>query len=386
MILDLLKQDGFDPRRVATTNGGEFASPCPACGGTDRFRSWVKQDRAWCRQCGWAGDLIQYLRDFRNLNFKDAATFVGKDLLNQQSPPPPTSKKASPAAPAPQWQNRADELVRWAHKQLISDPAKLEAVKHERGLTPETIAQYQLGWINKDIFDHRTGWGLKETLKDSGKPKKLLIPRGLVIPRTDSGKVTRIRIRRDKPGKYGRYHVLPGSSCTPLVIRTIKEVNPDPAIIVESELDAILLDQELKKSLTIVGLGSATIRPDEILARQLLSTPFILLVLDSDPAGAKQMVGYWKTTFRNSIGASIPIKYGKDPFEAFNNGLELNLWLAAAYNLANKKKYKPGHITGAQCTCGNTLYRQNAFRWNDTRGHSQPGFACCKCDTHYKFI
>ncbi|MBV9711108.1 MAG: hypothetical protein JO011_09365, partial [Ktedonobacteraceae bacterium] len=27
-------------RRVASTHGGEYAGPCPFCGGTDRFRVW----------------------------------------------------------------------------------------------------------------------------------------------------------------------------------------------------------------------------------------------------------------------------------------------------------------------------------------------------------
>jgi len=27
-------------KRVATTGGGEYAGPCPMCGGRDRFRKW----------------------------------------------------------------------------------------------------------------------------------------------------------------------------------------------------------------------------------------------------------------------------------------------------------------------------------------------------------
>ena len=27
-------------RKVAATNGGEWAGPCPFCGGDDRFRLW----------------------------------------------------------------------------------------------------------------------------------------------------------------------------------------------------------------------------------------------------------------------------------------------------------------------------------------------------------
>ena len=40
--VDLLALIGRDVqlRRVASTNGGEWAGPCPFCGGHDRFRVW----------------------------------------------------------------------------------------------------------------------------------------------------------------------------------------------------------------------------------------------------------------------------------------------------------------------------------------------------------
>ena len=36
-ILKLAFQDGLNPKKVAATNGGEYHSPCPECGGKDRF-------------------------------------------------------------------------------------------------------------------------------------------------------------------------------------------------------------------------------------------------------------------------------------------------------------------------------------------------------------
>jgi hypothetical protein len=39
-------------KRMASTNGGEYAGPCPFCGGTDRFHVWPAGDPPgwWCRQ------------------------------------------------------------------------------------------------------------------------------------------------------------------------------------------------------------------------------------------------------------------------------------------------------------------------------------------------
>jgi len=51
-------------QRVAATNGGEWAGPCPVCGGDDRLRAWPDpregNPRAWCRKCGRAGDVLDW--------------------------------------------------------------------------------------------------------------------------------------------------------------------------------------------------------------------------------------------------------------------------------------------------------------------------------------
>jgi hypothetical protein len=37
MLLGLVHQMGINPKRVSSTKGGEYKSPCPSCGGKDRF-------------------------------------------------------------------------------------------------------------------------------------------------------------------------------------------------------------------------------------------------------------------------------------------------------------------------------------------------------------
>jgi phage/plasmid primase-like uncharacterized protein len=65
VILDILRRK-VEPSRVkhvSANKGGEYHSPCPVCGGNDRFHVWPNQDggetaqRAgvpgtwWCRAC-----------------------------------------------------------------------------------------------------------------------------------------------------------------------------------------------------------------------------------------------------------------------------------------------------------------------------------------------
>ena len=53
-ILDALGLIGWTGKKAATTNGGEYAGPCPNCGGSDRFRVWPVEKggegRCWCRR------------------------------------------------------------------------------------------------------------------------------------------------------------------------------------------------------------------------------------------------------------------------------------------------------------------------------------------------
>lgn len=120
-ILDLVRADGILVKRASTTNGGEFAGPCPLCqDGKDRFRVWPEQGdggRWWCRQCGRSGDAIQYLIDYRKMNFREAAECVGKEIsgfTHSLSGRKATRSHWVPretTAPTDLWQERARRLA-----------------------------------------------------------------------------------------------------------------------------------------------------------------------------------------------------------------------------------------------------------------------------------
>jgi DNA primase len=79
--IDLLALLGRDTRlrKVASTAGGEWAGPCPFCGGRDRFRVQPFLGVWWCRQCGgqrW-GDAIDYLVRRDGVSFVEACRQLG---------------------------------------------------------------------------------------------------------------------------------------------------------------------------------------------------------------------------------------------------------------------------------------------------------------------
>ena len=115
--VDLLAVIGRDThlKRVACTGGGEYAGPCPFCGGKDRFRVWPEdgdRGRWWCRQCQRSGDAVDYLRARDALTFKEALARLGAALTEGPRPAP----AASPALPdveppGPQWQEKGRAFV-----------------------------------------------------------------------------------------------------------------------------------------------------------------------------------------------------------------------------------------------------------------------------------
>ena len=75
-ILDAVSSAGVSLKKAASTKGGEYAGPCPGCGGKDRFRCWPAEKGGegsyWCRGCNSGGDLVQFLKDYCGYSYPDA--------------------------------------------------------------------------------------------------------------------------------------------------------------------------------------------------------------------------------------------------------------------------------------------------------------------------
>jgi DNA polymerase I-like protein with 3'-5' exonuclease and polymerase domains len=329
-LLDLLREDNIHPKRTAFTNGGEYKSPCPKCGGKDRFIYWPNHPEGeswWCRQCGMAGTAVDYLVHIRNMSYPNACKSLDITPSHRASnytrhrwePQPPQDP------PSELWQKQAKGILRWSQDILwdVHYVKIREWLLNERGLTEETVKQAGLGWIPQDHYADRESWGLPESFNEQGRNAKLWLPVGLVIPCINDGQLQRIRIRRNNPSDdEGKYYIVPGSSMTPMILG-----NDNVFILVESELDVILLHQEAGDLVTAIALGSAETKPDKVLCEKLKKADKILVSLDSDEAGAKASWQFWKEHFPQAVRWLV-IK-GKDPTEAYLNGLNLRKWVRA---------------------------------------------------------
>ena len=395
MLLNLITQDGLTPARKGPD---EWCSPCPACGGRDRFVVHPGAGRYWCRQCGIKGDVVQYLRDRRGLTFHQAVEHVGRSASSPagQTGPmkPQDARRTTPTPPPEAWTARAEKLTIEAYKALLGNAARLAWLREYRGLTRATAERFQLGWIERDLYRDRAAWGLPPELREDGKAKKLFLPAGLLIPGP-----ARLRIRRADPGEYGKYFVVPGSGNGPLVIGENHPAEMTGAIIVESEIDGLLLAQEIPGAVLIIACGSTSNGPDDAMVADLTKRPFVLVALDSDKAGGKAAWQRWMSAIPKATRAPIPAAWGTDPTDAYLSGHNLGEWFAMALHLARHPAPPtptpttpsttgpevPVKVLGLPCGgCGRTSYTRVVDGYQFPDGTRADGWHCGTPGCHIK--
>lgn len=284
-ILDLAQEIGLFPKRSAFTNGGEYKSKCPKCQeGTDRFCIWPNQGalgRYWCRVCEVKGDTIQFCRDFLGLTFHEACQKVN---ITPESKilPPRIKKHAFEPRKAfladPTWQQVAKRFIDYSHENLFKETNAIHQLK-QRGFTIETIERFSLGWNPTTLFDKKERWGLTPEIKENVFPKRQWLPKGIVIPSFEDSHPAKIKIRRSdwiSEDALPKYVEVSGSTQSASLYGDPSK----PVIIVESELDAILIQQEASELVCSIALGGVSKKPDVELHALLKRAPLILLSLD----------------------------------------------------------------------------------------------------------
>jgi hypothetical protein len=82
--------------QLRSHGGGEYAGPCPVCGGRDRFAVNTKK-RIWnCRGCQKGGDAIALVQHIIGCNFVNAVEV----LTGEEWPKPQPAEGRKPAAPS----------------------------------------------------------------------------------------------------------------------------------------------------------------------------------------------------------------------------------------------------------------------------------------------
>lgn len=335
-VIELLEELNFQPKRKASTHGGEYCSPCPFCKeGDDRFLTWPQRHNKngeyqggifSCRKCRKYGDAITFVRQLYGLSYREACERLRIAPRERNISPltRPVLKPKIVDEPSNLWKEKANSFVEWSHKQLLSNKEGLNLLK-ARGFSDVSIDRFALGYNPQTFFRERTDWGLASELKEDGKLRKLWLPSGLVIPTFgDDGVIKKTKVRRSewKDGdKFPKYVEVSGSKQIPSIYG---DTSLPFALVLESELDALLIQQEAADLVYCVALGGST-KPLDAKTDQLLrKTPLILFLPDFDEAGAIAWMK-WKKMFPTVQRILTPCE--KSAGDYFQNSGDLREWL-----------------------------------------------------------
>jgi|UniRef100_A0A7V6A6S9 DNA primase len=258
-----------------------------------------------CFGCQAGGNVISFVMQYHKLSFPEAAAELARRYgisLNLKDMGPEESRRASRRQLFYDLHREALAYYRATLAGTDGGPAR-EYLK-KRGLTPEIIQTFQLGYA-PEAWD-----GLRSYLQKKGLPLDAAAEAGLLVPRASGGYYDRFRDRvifpifdrQDRPVAFGGRIISEGepkylnSPESPLYSKgrllyglpQAREAlrHEDLAIVVEGYLDLLALRVH-GVAPVVASLGTALTREQVRLLKNLVSR--VVLVFDGDPAGAKAM-------------------------------------------------------------------------------------------------
>ncbi|MEZ4667832.1 MAG: toprim domain-containing protein [Anaerolineae bacterium] len=320
-------------KKVSSTHRGEYAGPCPFCGGEDRFRVWPNDTtpRFWCRQCKRSGDAIQYIRLRDGIGFKDALQILDLDqkqaLFNFDAQLHntrhlrelnlPNVNSNCPALNDPEWQLAAVEFCDRATDTLYSANGcrAYQYLLDERYLTDTDIRLARLGYNPQD---HAAQWG----------QRSVWLPRGIIIPWWIDNRIWRINIRIPTREKQQRYKQPAGGA------NGLYQANSIPfqgtVFMTEGEFDALLLKSRLSSAFPAIAAVATGGVSGAKLARSVVQIDLaqkVILAFDADEAGDKAALE-WQKLLGNKAVRLRPTEH--DITDMVKNNVDLVEWFLAS--------------------------------------------------------
>jgi hypothetical protein len=328
---DLLNLIGMDTqlRKVATTNGGEWAGPCPFCGGRDRFRVWPTpregKARYWCRQCEAKGDAISYVMRRDRLSFPEAMRRLGtaecRRTTDMALAPHSTLRPLGP--PGPAWQ-RAGRLFLVGCQEALWAKVGAKALDwlRRRRLSEDIIKAAGLGFNPSDRYQDVRAWGLDG--------KAVWLPQGVVIPWMIGGKLWRLNIRRlltEQEIERGEKKYIGPAGFSQGLYNADALTSGRPVVMCEGEINALTVSQHAGDLVTAVATGTTTGARKIPWVARLASTPLVLVAFDADENRAGDKAAAWWLGVLPNGRRWRP--YWDDANQMAQDGADVRAWVEA---------------------------------------------------------
>jgi DNA primase len=296
---------------LAEAAGAEFDSrlrsvcPLPGHQGDRSSRAFSVYDngRRWkchssCPPDASGGDVIAFYMAWKEVDFKTAIQELGGDAPERATSAPASVSLSlsTPQPPTQAWSERAGQFITWAEANLDKHPGAMTYLENERGLSPETIRTFRLGYNPDNLYDNPTRWGLDG--------KKIWLPRGIVIPGFSGGQPWYVKIRRPLAGDELGEHI--GAWTARDGLADVKFGGPRGGVsclfrlellghlpvlfLVEGEWDAMLVWEYAPDLCDVATLGGAGAKLDLLDLSLLTRYAAIIAVYDNDAAGDKGRV------------------------------------------------------------------------------------------------
>jgi len=323
---------------------------CPFCQTSSRHTPAlsVKREFFYCFGCGKGGDVFEWLKEYRKLEFVDACKLLtgGRGVMAMTTARPGAAgrdpvKSTTSTKPKPDFlQDAWKEIIDECQKTLWSDRGKAarDYLHRERLLTDETL---------QSPF-HRVGFS--EGRKIAG----LWVDRGVVLPcftvKDDLSidYVDYVKLRR---GKAWLYHPEDGSKYRKLsghgadLSGLYGAVNCEGAseiVMTEGEFDALVLHQAAGNLVGVATLGGAQ---DHFnwgrFGQYLISVRTLFVAYDNDKAGDRGS-DFWSSMTGRAVRVRVPDGH-KDITDYARAGGDLVAWVTQAFIDHN---LLTGHLVG----------------------------------------
>ena len=330
-LLSLLSPAGqFKPK-----GSGEWAGPCPLCGGIDRCCAWPERGRWWCRQCGKGGDAVDLLRLRDGLDYKSAcaslgiapapkgnksSTSTGYRVASQSAQTGTKQKCAGsvpPTLPPAAWMEQAAAFLASCRTDAALSCQAAQDVLYGRGFTPEGVRALGIGFNPVARWVPRSSWGLEGD-------KNLCLPAGIVLPVWRKAGLAALEVRRfgDDAARWGKYAFISGGAAGLSYIHG--GGNGRVWLVVEGALDGFLALQEAGAYVAgfVACAGISKGLSADALAF-LGEQSAVAIVPDGDGPGA---VGCARLQAQLPGAVVVDVPTGKDLTEMHASGIPIALW------------------------------------------------------------
>lgn len=283
--------------------------------------------RTWkCFGCGEHGDAPELVMRLRGVGFREAVAYLaGVSNLPASKPiaKTPTRKPEPVVDPDALSHDEAVAIAEASEARLWStEGVEALAYLRGRGLTDQTIRRFRLGWTPRLS---RVAWS----------------PSGITIPWQRGQHLVILKIRCDqsfveqfpehrRPPRYLEAYRSPFASDRddPPCFPGLDIIEPGlPLAVVEGELDALLLAQELEDMAVVLTLGGASNRPGPSTLSGITPAWPRFACQDADDAGDKAAAA-WPASFRRVR----PPGPHKDWSDAHAHGVNLRRWWSEILN------------------------------------------------------